>query len=315
MTPSRPPSEQSRWRVELGRRIGAAYVRDPKVAAVLIAGSASRGDADRDSDVELMVAWAEPPTEAQRRLIVEPLAIDHRLLDFDEDWQCWQEDLFIGRSGPDAPSSGVLIEVVGQLVSTVQRRLEDVVQRFEPNLDRQSTIHALLNGIPLHGEELIGSWVAKAQPYPRGLATAMVNRYAQIDYFADWERFLARGRNLLMIHERFTQIERQLLLVLQALNGVYHYKFKWLERVVGELAIAPPDLGERLRSVLTTDVPTGAETLKRLVEEVYDLVEERLPEVDVARLRSIFRWRRQAWDAPPPRRCPPVSGGFARRGG
>jgi predicted nucleotidyltransferase len=301
---TQPPSEQSRWRVELGRRVGAAYLRDPGVAAVLIAGSASRGEADRDSDVELMVAWAEPPTEAQRRLIVEPLAADHRLLDYDDDWECWQEDLFIGRSAEDAPSSGVLIEVVGQLVPVIGRRLDDVVERFEPNLDKQSTIHALLNGIPLHGEELIGSWRTKAEPYPRGLTLAMVNRYAQIDYFADWERFLARGQNLLLIHERFTQIERQLLLVLQALNGVYHYKFKWLERVVGELAVAPRELGERLRTVLTSDVPTGAEALTQLVEEVYDLVEERLPEVDVVRLRSIFRWRRQPWDAPPPEALP-----------
>ena len=132
----------------------------------------------------------------------------------------------------------------------------------------------------------------------------MVNRFAQVDYFADWERFLARGRNLLLIHERFTQIERQLLLVLQALNGRYHYKFKWIERVVGELAVAPPDLAERLRRVLTDDVPGGAEALRQLVEEVYDLVEGQLPEIDVARLRSIFRWRRQAWDAPPPEALP-----------
>jgi hypothetical protein len=304
MIPSPPPSEQSRWRVELGRRVGAAYTQDSNVAAVLIAGSAARGDADRDSDVELMVAWAEPPTDAQRRAIVEPLAADHRLFDFDDDWECWQEDLFIGRSAADAPSSGVLVEVVGQLASVIERRVGDVVQRFEPNLDKQSTIHALLNGIPLHGEELIGSWRAKADPYPRGLTIAMVNRYAQIDYFADWERFLARGRNLLLIHERFTQTERQLLLVLQALNGVYHYKFKWLERVVGELPVAPPNLADRLRSVLTSDVPTGAETLRRLVEEVYDLVEAQLPEIDVVRLRSIFRWQRQGWDAPPPEALP-----------
>jgi hypothetical protein len=298
-----PPSEQSRWRVELGRRIGSAYMRDPSVAAVLIAGSASRGDADRDSDVELMLAWAQPPSEAQRRQIVEPLAADHRLFDFDDDWGCWQEDLFIGRS-EDAPSSGVLIEVVGQLASVIERRLDDVVQHFEPNLEKQSTIHALLNGIPLHGEELIRSWRAKAEPYPRGLTVAMVDRFAQIDYFADWERFLARGQNLLLIHERFTQVERQLLLVLQALNGRYHYKFKWIERVVGELAVAPHDLAARLRSVLTDDVPAGAETLRQMVEEVYDLVEAQLPEVDVARLRSIFRWRRQAWDAPPPQALP-----------
>lgn len=301
---SQAPSEQSRWRVELGRRVGAAYLRDANVAAILIAGSASRGDADRDSDIELMVAWAEPPTEAQRRLIVEPLAADLRLYDYDDDWECWQEDLFIGRSAEDAPSSGVLIEVVGQLASVIDRRLADVVERLEPNLDKQSTIHALLNGIPLHGEELIGSWRAKAARYPRGLTIAMVDRYAQIDHFADWERFLGRGQNLLLIHERFTQIERQLLLVLQALNGVYHYKFKWLARVVGELTVAPRHLAERLRSVLTEDVPDGAETLRQLVEEVYDLVEAELPEIDVARLRSIFRWRRQPWDAPPPAALP-----------
>jgi hypothetical protein len=282
MTRSDP--EQSRWRVELGRRIGSAYVRDPSVAAVLIAGSASRGDADRDSDVELMVAWAQPPSEAQRRQIVEPLAADHRLFDFDDDWECWQEDLFIGRSEKDAPSSGVLIEVVGQLASVIERRLDDVVQHFEPNLEKQSTIHALLNGIPLHGEELIRSWRAKAEPYPRGLTVAMVDRFAQIDYFADWERFLARGQ--------------------KALNGCYNYKFKWIERVVGELAVAPHDLAARLRSVLTDDVPAGAETLRQMVEEVYDLVEAQLPEIDVARLRSIFRWRRQAWDAPPPQALP-----------
>jgi hypothetical protein len=304
MTPPPPPSEQSRWRVELGRGVGAAYVRDANVAAVLIAGSTSRGDADRNSDVELMVTWAAPPTQAQRRRIVEPLAADHRLFDFDDEWECWQEDLFIGRSGADAPSSGVLIEVVGQLASVIERRLDDVVERFEPNLDKQSTIHALLNGIPLHGEELIGSWRARAEPYPRGLAVAMVTRYAQIDHFADWERFLARGQNLLLIHERFTQIERQLLLVLQALNGVYHYKFKWLERVVGELPVAPHHLAERLRGVLKSDTAAGAGTLRQLVEDVYDLIEERLPEIDVVRLRSIFRWRRQAWDAPPPEALP-----------
>ena len=39
---------------------------------------------------------------------------------------------------------------------------------------------------------------------------------------------------------------------------------------------------------------------RELVEEVYDLVERELPEVDVDRLRSIFRWQRHEWDAPPP---------------
>jgi hypothetical protein len=295
-----PINEQSRWRVQLGGLVGEAYARNPNVAAVLIAGSSARGHADRWSDIELMVAWHQPPSDAERRRIVEPLAADLRLYPFDDEWECWQEDLFVGRSAPDAERTGVLLEVVGQLVSVIDRRLADVVERHEPNLDKQTTVHALLHGIGVHGDELIGSWRARAEPYPRELAIAMVNRYGQIDYFADWERFLARGRNLLLIHERFAQIERQVLLVLQAINGRYHYKLKWLDRVIAELEIAPTELGERLRKVQTADVPAAAEVLRELVEEVYDLVERQLPEVDVDRLRSIFRWRRHEWDGPPP---------------
>ena len=293
-------TDPNAWREALGRRIGAAYAGNPRVSVVLIGGSVSRGHADRFSDIELMVGWSESPSDAERLAMVAPLAADHRLLPFDDEWECWQEDFFVGRSSTDAPSSGVLVESVGQLTSVIERRLADVVERHEPNLDKQTTIHALLHGIPLHGERLIGQWRARAESYPRDLAIAMVNRYGQIDYFADWKRFLERGRNLLLIHERFTQVERQLLLVLQALNGQYHYKFKWLDRVISELAIAPPNLGERLRAVQTSEIPGAAGQLARLVEEVYDLVEARLPEVDVKRLREIFRWERQPWESPPP---------------
>jgi len=297
-------NDPNAWREALGRRIGAAYAANPRVASVLVAGSVSRGYADRDSDIELMIGWTEPPSEEERREIVAPFAADLNLLPFDDAWQCWQEDFFVGRSAADEPSSGVLVEAVGQLTSVIDRRLADVVERHDPDLDRQTTVHALLHGMPLKGDALIGAWRARASTYSRELAVAMVNRYGQIDYFADWKRFLARGNNLLLIHERFTQVERQLLLVLQAINGQYHYKFKWLDHVIAELAIAPPELGARLRGVQTADVPAAAEALRVLVEEAYDLVEAHLPEIDVNRLREIFRWERHPWDSPPPKRFP-----------
>ena len=295
------------WREALARNVGDAYARNPRVAAVLIAGSVSRGHADRFSDIELMISWSDPPSEAERRAIVEPIAADLRIYPFDDEWECWQEDVFVGRSSADAPSSGVLIESVGQLTAVIERRLADVVERHEPNLDKQTTIDALLHGIPLHGEALVSDWRAKAAPYPRALAIAMVNRYGQIDYFADWRRFLARGRNLLLIHERFTQVERQLLLVLQALNGQYHSKFKWLDRTISELVIAPLDLANRLRFVQTAKIPEAAAELASVVEEVYDLVAIHLREVDVKRLREVFRWERQPWDSPPPIGFPTLS--------
>jgi len=117
---------------------------------------------------------------------------------------------------------------------------------------------------------------------------------------------------MMLIHERFSQVERQLLLVLQALNGQYHYKFKWLDRVLDELVIAPRDLRERLARVHTTDVADGAATLRDLVEDVYGLVETHLPEVDVDRLREVFRWPRPEWDEPPPVMFPDLGSAMPR---
>jgi hypothetical protein len=39
--------------------------------------------------------------------------------------------------------------------------------------------------------------------------------------------------------------------------------------------------------------------LGSLVEETYDLVEAHFPEIDIDKLRAIFRYRRPAWDEAP----------------
>jgi hypothetical protein len=43
--------------------------------------------------------------------------------------------------------------------------------------------------------------------------------------------------------------------------------------------------------------PAAAAALTNLVEEAYDRVAEHLPEVDVDRMRAIFRFARQPWPA------------------
>lgn len=79
----------SNWRLELGRHIGATYAQVPAVAAALVAGSAARGHADRSSDIELFVAWSRPPTDEERDGVASAVAADHRLIDFNDDWECW----------------------------------------------------------------------------------------------------------------------------------------------------------------------------------------------------------------------------------
>ncbi len=59
-------TEDSKWRFEIATRVAASYRKNPKVRAIMVAGSVGRGVADRYSDLELDVYYAEPPTEEER---------------------------------------------------------------------------------------------------------------------------------------------------------------------------------------------------------------------------------------------------------
>lgn len=112
--------------------------------------------------------------------------------------------------------------------------------------------------------------------------------------------WLARAENLTMLYHGYAQVQQQLLHVLLGLNRVYDFGFKWLEVVDERLALKPRALLPRLRDVYRAEPAESAPLLASLVEETYDLIEQELPEIDVDRLRSVFRYRRPLWEAAPP---------------
>src|SRR5262245_42853525 len=92
-------SSASTWRravaPELGRRYGAL----PGVAAVMVASSTARGDADRYSDLDMVVLWEKPPTRDAREAALAELPGDlNRLYDFDAEWRSWSDSLTLGRA-------------------------------------------------------------------------------------------------------------------------------------------------------------------------------------------------------------------------
>lgn len=58
-------------RLAIAEKAAAAYIANPRVAAVLVAGSVARGLADTNSDIELDVYWSHPPTDDERVAAVE----------------------------------------------------------------------------------------------------------------------------------------------------------------------------------------------------------------------------------------------------
>lgn len=291
----------SQWRHTLARRLAPIYAENPHVAAVLVGGSTARGHADRYSDIELGVFWYQPPTDADRQAAANAINGDLlRLYPYDPVEEVWCDDYMLGRAHPEQPKSGILVEVVHHTTDFLDRTFDEVLQHYNPDALKQNLIAGVVDGVPLHNAELVQHWKARAATYPDGLALAVVKRHAQIDHFWRWEMWLQRSVNLMMLYQSYTQVQQQLLHVLLGLNRVYYFGFKWLDVVAERLAQKPPDLVRRLRQVYQVDPAVGAHELAALVEETYDLIEKQLPQVDVAWLRAVFRYRRPVWDQAPP---------------
>jgi len=291
----------SQWRYALAQQFTPIYAANPHVSAVLVGGSTARGHADRYSDIELGVFWHQPPTEHDRQIVAAEINGDLvRLYPYDPAEEVWCDDFMLGRAHPDQPQSGVLVEVAHYTTDFLQRTFDAVLQQYSPDLLSQNLIAGIIDGVPLHNAELVQQWQTHAASYPAGLAVAVVNRYAPIEHFWRWEMLLARGDNVMMLYQFFTQVQQQLLHVLLGLNRIYYFGFKWLDLVAERLPHKPDALVQRLARVYQVAPALGAQELTALVEETYDLVEQLLPQIDVARLRAIFRYRRPVWDHAPP---------------
>lgn len=296
------PTPASEWRRAVARHLAAHYAANPNVAAVLCGGSAARGLADQYSDLELGIVWHTPPAEADRQAIPTAAGADgYHPYPYDADLELWEDTYFIGRAAPDAPQTGLLVEAESYTVAGMERILHRVLDEFDTDDTRHSLLSTLGAGqhLPLHGAHLLAGWAARAAVYPDGLAAKLVRRHGQIEFLWTVEKMLAR-QNPFMAYEVLHSKTDALLRTLLALNRQYYSGFKWLDYVIGQFRLAPPDLGARLRAIYAGEPRAGMHVLAGLIEEMYDLVEAEFPAIDVAQLRTWFRWRRPLWDEPPP---------------
>jgi predicted nucleotidyltransferase len=285
----------SRTRREHAERIGAVYAASPRVAAVVLGGSTARGDADRFSDLELGVFWHEDVTDEDRLGAIEAAGGDLEFLDpYDREWRAWYDTWKIGRRD-GAPKTGISVETVQATTATLDWALEGALERYDASDVIQLLLSALVDGRPLHGEELLAPMRTAAAGYPPELARAVVAAHAQIDHFWRFDMFRERD-NPLLASRAIVEIQERVLRVLLAVNRVYYFGFKSLDAVARRLELAPSELLPRIRAAHSGDLVEAEGALRELVEETYDLVERHVPEIDVERLRAIFRYQRPLWD-------------------
>ena len=275
---------------ELARRITDAYLREMPLTGAILTGSGARGDADRFSDLDLIMYAAEvPPVEAaaaaQRELGAGPAVV-------------------LLAHGPNGfldqfPLDGVQCQVGVIPEGDVEDELDGLLVDHEGLATPVAKIATgLLEGMPLHGEELIGRWRARVADYPEGLRVAMVKHWWR--FFPLWyhEPALADRDAGLWRQEELVNASYALIGTLAGVNRVYfaRFEFKRQHELLEKLTIAPDRFAERLDSLLTLPPTEAIAELGSLVLETQAIVQRELPATDVTLRRppggsTVAPWR------------------------
>jgi hypothetical protein len=279
------------WRRALAERIATSYASNSNAQAVMVAGSVGRGTADRYSDIEIDVYYAEAPTEAERIAAVK--GCGGTVLGLAEDEYEWEEQMSFG----DFPAHTSTF-----LVETMDRYLRDVVDECSVAPQAQSRLFSLQHGVTVKGDDLVERWRAKAEDYPEGLQKAMFEEHLTFEPFRYGAEMLARRDDLLSLYETLVDTGRRLLAVLLALNRVYLPTpdgLKSMDETIGLMEIKPASLAARLREAFRGE-PAGAVTmLEELIEETLALVDAHVRAFDTTPYRTRAAKRRRGWDTPP----------------
>jgi Domain of unknown function (DUF4037) len=283
------------WRMRVAERAAGVYAGNRNLAALAVAGSVGAGIADRFSDLELDCYWVRPPGDADRLGPVRALGGElTALCDYDQDEEEWSEDYLVGELG---------VTVSNFLVSSVEQFLDDVLERASTDPVRHMRLAALQRCRPFLGAELMASWRARADTFPRNLVSALVEQALAPEVLAGWparEALVSRGDDL-AVRDLLARTGHAAVRAILALNRVYlpHRQLKWQRHLTTGLGLVPERLAERLESLSNGRPEEALQAAEALLAEIVTLAEAHC-DADIGAFREVLAERRPAIDPAPP---------------
>jgi hypothetical protein len=257
------------------------------VRAALLTGSAGRGDADFYSDLDLLLFGQALPSEEAAEAI-------RTALGGTEPSRSGRTDHFFSE---EFDLGGVRTELSFVTVDWAEARLEQLLATIDEfDTPSQKILAGILEGLPLRGEAFLERLRKRVAHYPEPMRGPMVERHWS--FFPLWyygEAIAARDAELWRL-DMLLEAAFNLLAVLAALNRLYFTRFelKRIRALIARMALAPPDLADRLESLFELAPQPAAAELGRLVEETRALVAAELPGLGLP-LRFPPETRQQPW--------------------
>lgn len=250
------------------------------IVAAMVTGSAAKGYADDNSDIDTLIV-------VDRKLT--PQEFDNIVADA----KASGGDLYHGN-----PEDGFAVYYyvngikcdfgIGDFRET-EKLITDMLENPEIDLIKHLQLAGFIDGYTLAGEEWVNEWKTKAKQFPAGLQTMMVNHYKK--FHPEWvlhKMAIERGDNL-FYYESLIEAIGNIIGILCGLNKMYHPgKLKGIEWSINQMAIKPKDLINRYNRIFSIEKSIAVKELYTLIVETLDLIDQNLPEVSTERSRKLL---------------------------
>ena len=276
---------------QLATRVVEAATAQLEIRAALLAGSAGRGNADRFSDLDLLFYVERVPTDEEVEAVRDAVSGENPL-------RRWEATDFA--NGEEFQLGGVRTEVSFTLVERVEWLLDQLLVELDDIASpRQKFLSGLAEGMPLYGDELIWRWQARVRAYPEPFRLEMIRRHWS--FFPLWyygEAMSLRDTELWRLDVLLEGVFN-LLGVLAAINRIYFARFeiKRTRDLISKMAVAPPQLADRLEALVHLPAQDAAREFGELVAETAELVSREVPDATVE-LSFPLDARQQPWHLP-----------------
>ena len=273
------PNDQSRWRIELAGELARVYAARPGIRTIVVGGSPSRNLSDEFSDIDMVVYWDTIDHEFVSGSPLKTLGGELKLQLRDPDGGIQMELYYFGT---------LIVEAGHVSVAGWEELVDDVLVRHRLNPHSVKSIGGFRDATPVFNPEAYADLRKRIEVVPHEIAVRIVSM--NLGFF--WRGCILnqgiRRDEIVFYHDAFCMTVKRLMAILGGLNHRFFSPVepRWLQYELDRMAIKPPEMWPRIRSLFTLDPVEAVGVIDTLIADVVKLVETHMPEVDMRQFRE-----------------------------
>lgn len=272
-------NSHSKWRIELAGELAGIYAARPGIRTIVVGGSPSRNLSDEYSDIDMVIYWDMIDHDFINGSPLKNLGGELKLQLRDPEGGIQMELYYFGT---------LIVEVGHTSVAGWDELVDDVLVRHRLNPHSVKSIGGFRDATPVYNAEAYAGLRKRIEVMPHEIAVRIVSM--NLGFF--WRGCILnqgiRRDEIVFYHDAFCMTVKRLMAVLAGLNHRFFSPIepRWLQYELDRMAIKPPDMWPRIRSLYTLEPVEAAGAMEILIADVVKLVETHMPEVDMRQFRE-----------------------------